>query len=399
MNKNFSILNSIDISNNLKSKQKIKIEKNINNLHKNLNKLTSSLSVLKKKFKFGFNNKTVKKYDKFQEVAIIGMGGSILGAKAIYGIFKNKIKKNFYFFDNLDKNNLINFKKKKNLNKVFFIIISKSGNTLETLINMTFFYKFISKKNAIIICEKRNNKLANLSKILDIDILEHKKYIGGRYSVLSEVGMFPLSIMGLDFKKIRKNIVQHLYNENKKDLIDNVCKISNIYSLKKFNTLVLLNYSSELDDLLSWLQQLLAESLGKKGNGLLPIISQAPKDHHSLLQLYLDGPKDKVYYIFKTQNKYKIPINKNIIYKQLKIKKNSLDHVVDAQKKALTKIFKKKNIPFREIVIKNLKEETVGSLFSYFMLETVLVGDAINVNPYDQPAVEEIKILTNKYLN
>ena len=264
---------------------------------------------------------------------------------------------------------------------------------------MTFFYKFISKKNAIIICEKRNNKLANLSKILDIDILEHKKYIGGRYSVLSEVGMFPLSIMGLDFKKIRKNIVQHLYNKNKKDLIDNVCKISNIYSLKKFNTLVLLNYSSELDDLLSWLQQLLAESLGKKGNGLLPLISQAPKDHHSLLQLYLDGPRDKVYYIFKTQNKYKIPINKNIIYKQLKIKKNSLDHVVDAQKKALTKIFKKKNIPFREIVIKNLKEETVGSLFSYFMLETVLVGDAINVNPYDQPAVEEIKILTNKYLN
>ena len=150
---------------------------------------------------------TVKKYllnfKKFNEFNLIGMGGSILGSEAIYDFLKKKIKKKVYFFNNLDEDKILNFKKKKNLSEILFIIISKSGNTVETLANI-FSLGIIKKyaKNVILISEK-NNFLHNLSKNLNLFHIEHKYYIGGRYSVLSEVGMLPAMLMGLKIDKFR----------------------------------------------------------------------------------------------------------------------------------------------------------------------------------------------------
>ena len=169
---------------------------------------------------------------------------------------------------------------------------------------------------------------------------------------------------------------------------------------KKLNNLVFFNYSPELDKFLYWSQQLIAESLGKKGKGFLPIISPAPKDHHSLLQLYLDGPEDKLFYVFGTDAGNKEKLNSNFLDKKLDFLNNkSLSQIKAAQKNAFLKSLKKKRIPFREFKIRDFSEKVLGELFSYFILETAIVGKLININPFDQPAVEEVKINTKRILS
>ena len=145
---------------------------------------------------------------------------------------------------------------------------------------------------------------------------------------------------------------------------------------------------------------MIAESLGKKNKGFLPVISKAPKDHHSLLQLYLEGPKDKIFYIFsaETQSKVKININKAIEKKNY-LNKKLIGKVKNAQKNALIKTLKKKDIPFREFKIKNFEEKTIGMFFSYFILETICIGKLSNINPFNQPAVEQVKMYTKKLLS
>ncbi len=166
------------------------------------------------------------------------------------------------------------------------------------------------------------------------------------------------------------------------------------------NNLIFLNYSPQLEQFLFWCQQLIAESLGKKNKGFLPVVSNAPKDHHSLLQLYLDGPKDKLFYIFSDHEKSKKRLNiKKIINQTCYFDKKNLKHIKVAQKNALIKSLKKKKIPFREFKIKKISEETLGDLFSYFMFETIIIGRLANLNPFDQPAVEQVKLFTKDLLS
>ena len=371
---------------------------NINHDIKNTKK---SLNVLNDKFKFNFKIKDLKKFKKFKTIAIIGMGGSILGAEAISGFLNIKIKKKIYFFNDLDSNKISNFKKKKNLKKVLFLIISKSGNTIETLSN-TFALNIIKKnsKNIIIISEKKNNLLFSISKKFNLFYVEHKNHVGGRYSVLSEVGIIPAYLMGINILKLRSNNLKFLNGKEMLYLRDSAIKLANLLNSKKINNLIFLCYSQELEKFLFWCQQLIAESLGKKNKGFLPMISCVPKDHHSLLQLYLDGPKNKLFHIFSIDEKSKEKIN---IKKKLNmnnfLNKKNLSRVKLAQKNALITAFKKNNIPFREFKIKTMKEEVLGKLFSYFMLETVIIGKLIKVNPYDQPAVEQVKVRTKKLLS
>jgi len=168
---------------------------------------------------------------------------------------------------------------------------------------------------------------------------------------------------------------------------------------KRNNNLIFLNYVPELEKFLYWCQQLIAESLGKKNKGFLPVVSNVPKDHHSLLQLYLDGPRDKFFSIFSFENKSKNKLNlKSKIYKKINLNKKRLSTIKNAQKNALIKAFKKKKIPFREFKIKKLNEETLGKLFSYFIVETILIGKLVGINPFNQPAVEEVKVFTKKLL-
>lgn len=371
----------------------LEIEKDIKN-----NKKT--LSVLDKNFKLNIKIKDLKKFKKFTKIAFIGMGGSILGAEAIHNFFQRKIKKKIYFFNNIDEKKIISFKKKEDLSKVLFVIISKSGNTIETLSN-TFSLNILKKKaNNIILISEKNNPLSILSKELNLFHIEHRDYIGGRYSVLSEVGLIPAYLMGINIKKLRSKIMYCFDDKNLNFLKESTIKLASLISSKKFSSLIFLNYFPELDKFLYWFQQLIAESLGKKNKGLLPMVSTAPKDHHSLLQLYLDGPNDKIFNIFSFENnselKTSIPRGSSVdhFFNQKKLNK-----IKNAQKYALIKVLKKKKIPFREFKIKKNNEEVLGKLFSLFITETIIIGKLLNINPFDQPAVEQVKVYTKKLLS
>ena len=368
----------------------------------NLDKPESFFHSLSRKFSYNFNLKDFKKYKKFKNIVLIGMGGSVIGSEAIYKFLQEKIKKNFIFLNNIDETKLKKIKKENKTNNTLFIIISKSGSTVETITNFLAL-KIIKKrsKNILIITEKNNNLLHSLAKKMELPIIEHKHYIGGRFSVLSEVGMLPAFLMGLSIKRIRNNLLIPLKNSNINFLIKNIIKLSTLLENRKINNLVFCNFIPELDGFLSWSQQLIAESLGKNGKGFLPTISTAPKDHHSLLQLYLDGPKDKLFYIFSfsKNKKTSYKLNPRIFDKKFDfLKKKNISQIKIAQKKAFLTILKKKKIPFRELVIKDKTEETIGELLSLFMIEIAIVGKTININPFNQPAVEELKVVTKKLL-
>jgi len=322
------------------------------------------------------------------------MGGSILGAETIYQFLNHKVKKKFIFLNNLKSN----LSKKDKSKKIINLIISKSGNTIETILNSSYLINQNKKNINIFITEKKNNYLFNLADKLKSEIIEHKNYIGGRYSVLSEVGMLPAELMGLKTNKFKR--FNYLINNNNfiNQLICNVESTLKFTKQKKFNSIIL-NYDERSENLFRWYQQLIAESLGKKSKGILPIISMMPRDNHSLLQLYLDGPKINFFTFFgvkeKNSNKIKDSIMQNS-YPYLKNK--SFFDILCAQKQAAQRIFKKKKIPFRSFEIIKRNEESLGELFCFFILETILLGRALKVNLFDQPSVELIKKETKRIL-
>ena len=377
---------------NFKNKKIKNIKAKTNNLKKyEWLKNYPLLKSFTKSFKYSYSKKDINKYKFYKDFRLIGMGGSILGTEAIYQFLRHKIKKNFYFHNNL-------IPQIKNLKKMPNIVVSKSGETLETISNFNIILKNKNNKN-IIITENTNNYLRRLSNKIKSDIFEHKNYIGGRYSVLSEVGMLPAELMGLkekNFKKFNYLIKNKRFLEN---LIINVENIIHYVKKNKKNSIIL-NYDESSENFFKWYQQLTAESLGKKSKGITPIISSMPKDNHSLLQLYLDGPKNCFFTFFnvtsKTSNKQS---NKFILDDKKYLKNKNLSEILEAQEKSTQNIFKKKNIPFRSFNIKKKDENTLGELFCFCVLETILLGHALKVNPLDQPSVELIKTETKRLLS
>ena len=379
---------NISFKNFLTKNKNILVKKKLNLILKEKNQVISSLS---KSYKDSFSKKNIKHFNKKFDYRIIGMGGSTLGAQAIYDFLKKKIKKNFIFVDNLNafKNN----KAKKNFNN---LIISKTGNTTETIVNANILIK--KKDKNLIITEKKESYLSLLAEKLKAEVVDHNNYIGGRYSVLSEVGMLPAELMGLNYKNFRQlnNLVKN--KSFMKALISNVETTIYFLKAKKFNSIII-NYDEQSTNLFNWYQQLVAESLGKKKKGILPIISVMPKDNHSVMQLYLDGFKNNFFTFFYSHEKNSSKINnERVLLEQKFLKNKDINQIMYAQKKATEFVFKKKNIPFRSFEIKKRDEKTLGELFCFFILETILIGRTLKVNPFDQPAVELIKKETKKIL-
>ena len=379
---------NISFKNFLIHKKKIVVKKNLNLI---LNEETQVISSLSKSYKDSFSKKNTKHFNKKLDYRIIGMGGSTLGAQAIYDFLKKKIKKKFIFVDNLNTSK--NKQTKKNLNN---LIISKSGNTTETIVNANILIK--KKDRNLFITEKKKSYLSLLAQKLKAEVVDHNNYIGGRYSVLSEVGMLPAELMGLNYKKFRQlnNLVNNKFFM--KSLVSNVESTIHFLKTKKFNSIVI-NYDEQSTNLFNWYQQLVAESLGKEKKGLLPIISIMPKDNHSVMQLYLDGFKNNFFTFFYSHENNSSKINNDLVLPEQKFLKNKdINQIMFAQKKATEIVFKKKNIPFRSFEIKKRDEKTLGELFCFFILETILIGKALKINPFDQPAVELIKKETKKIL-
>ncbi len=344
-----------------------------------------------------FLKKIILKKKLHKNILIVGMGGSVLGTKMLSSFFG--LDNNYYFLDSLN-NSAVNDLIRKDLSKFSIFIISKSGQTLETLTNCNIILNNFNKrkkeisKNFIIISE-RNSILFNFAKKNNILFFEHNINLSGRYSVLSEAGLL---MFNLDYKKIMQGINSVLKKDLKKNLINNAATLLTLITKSKIDTHVSLIYTHNLLNYGYWHQQLLAESIGKNGKDFTPIISECPKDHHSIMQLYLDGKRNKFFTFFKTiNNKIDQPIKD---YFDQKLKKNSLNNIVDAQFNATIKVFKKNLIPFRVILIDQKKPiQSFISLLVYSMLETAILCKALDLNPFNQPAVEAIKKETYSLLS
>jgi glucose-6-phosphate isomerase len=372
-----------------KKKTPTQIKKLFNLFESLINSDNKILSSMDKSYKDSYTKKLISSLKNIANVNLIGMGGSTLGAKAIYNFLEPK--KKFNFIDNFS-----NFLSKQDKGKNINLIISKSGNTLETISNSNILINRRMKN--IFITENKKSYLMSLASKLKAEVIHHNNFIGGRYSVLSEVGMLPAELMGFKPEKFRRlnNLLK-----NKQFINSLIQGVSCILTLNKNNITnsIILNYDDRSNDLFSWYQQLVAESLGKKNKGILPIVSVMPRDNHSLMQYYLDGVKNNFFTLFfvKERNSNKIN-NRSILKSHYYLKNKSLNDISFSQFRATEKVFAKKNLPYRSFVISKRNEEILGELFTFFILETILLGMAMKVNPYNQPAVELIKTDATKFL-
>ena len=356
-----------------------------------LNENSQIIKSLGKTYQNSYKKKQLDKYKKSSNFRVIGMGGSALGTQAIYDFLKHKIKKKFVFINDLQK------KQKKETKKGFTnLVVSKSGNTIETIVNSNILIKKGDKN--IFITENKKSYLRILAERLKAEIVDHNNFIGGRYSVLSEVGMLPTELMGLNTNNFKQ---LNVLIKNKKffdSLVNNVASIFFLIKKKRYNS-VIINYDEKSESLFNWYQQLVAESLGKKKKGILPVISKMPRDNHSVMQYYLEGSQKNLFTFFYVHdNKADKIKNQNILSSYNFLKNKKISNIIYAQKKATENIFNLKKIPFRSFEIVRRDEKALGELFCFFILETILLGKILNVNPFDQPAVELIKKETKKIL-
>ena len=387
MVKNFFLLKNFKniFSKNNDKKKILKILKEV------LNENSQIIKSLGKTYQNSYKKKQLGKYKKSSNFRVIGMGGSALGTQAIYDFLKHKIKKKFVFINDLQK------KQKKETKKGFTnLVVSKSGNTIETIVNSNILIKKDDKN--IFITENKKSYLRILAERLKAEIVDHNNFIGGRYSVLSEVGMLPAELMGLNTNNFKQ---LNVLIKNKKffdSLVNNVASIFFLIKKKRYNS-VIINYDEKSESLFNWYQQLVAESLGKKKKGILPVISKMPRDNHSVMQYYLEGSQKNLFTFFYVHDDKADKIkNQNILSSYNFLKNKKISNIIYAQKKATENVFNLKEIPFRSFEISRRDEKALGELFCFFILETILLGKILNVNPFDQPAVELIKKETKKIL-
>lgn len=363
--------------------------------------------------------------DETKDVVILGTGGSSLGGQTLaqladYGVpcltaLREGIR--LHFMDNLDPVTFERFLEVLPLNTARFIAVSKSGGTGETLMQTIAVIEalqnngFSIEKHMFGLSEpqKPNAKPNGLRALLEpfnVSFLEHDTGVGGRYSVLTNVGLLPAAIMGLDIALIRKGAAQTLNAFlNAKTLAENLPAAGAALNLAAIDAgkplHVMMAYGDRFALLMKWWVQLWAESVGKDGHGSQPIAALGPVDQHSQLQLYLAGPKDKLFSVITTDVAHK----GNVLSKTLCAQAGEADFgartigdLVAAQGKATADTLAKNGCPTRRIHVPILNEESLGGLLMHFMLETILAGYALGIDPFDQPAVEEGKILAKTYL-
>ena len=355
-----------------------------------------------------------KKLKNFKTVLFLGTGGSSLGGKTLVSFNNYLFEKSFpniFFLENIDEHSINCLVNRIDLNNTAVVVISKSGETIET-ISQFFFIKNKMKSvkdkhnRFFVITENKKSTLKDIQESEGYYFIEHKKNIGGRFSIFSVVGLLPAAISGFKINEFREGgllFLEHITNHNGK-LFDDLFLISTSLikmSKENYNISVFMPYVDRLYNLSYWYRQLWAESVGKNNMGITPVNALGTVDQHSQLQLYLDGPKDKFFTFISTKfnhSKHTLDCSfgKNKKYKLLHNK--SLEKLLFFEMKATIEILKKKKMPIRVIEINEINEGSLGSIVMYFFIETIFSCYLMNVNPFDQPAVEEGKTLTKKFL-
>ena len=345
--------------------------------------------------------------DSFNTLIIVGMGGSVLNPKTIIKFVEteNKNKDNvvFKFLDTLDPVAINFILSKVDIKKTAFLIISKSGNTIETnciasvLINICKKHGISSiSKNFFFILSDNYSKLRTIAQDWNATIIKHPD-ISGRYSFFTEVALFPALINNVDIKQLcfgANKVIEEMYSlQANSAVVKGATFIALMHEVGK-KLIVNLCYTNKLQAFMEWQEQLISESLGKNGKGITPQSKIGPSFQHSLLQLYLNGPKDKCFTLISVDE-----LSDN--FKSEYIDKqdfNYLNKILKVERECVYKTLKDATFPFREFIIKELSLSSLGALIAHNIIETVLVGYLLRLNPFDQPAVEYVKKEIEKYI-
>jgi glucose-6-phosphate isomerase len=355
-------------------------------------------------------------------VVVIGIGGSNLGTQAIYealyGHFKDITtveKPLIIFLDTLNQSSLeqlAHFLKKYRFASHEYVInvVTKSGTTTETLANTELILPLLSKsKSRVVATTDSHSPLYDIAQKKGWDVLTIPKMVGGRYSVFSSVGLFPLALMGFDTKQLLEGALDAREKNTSEDIRYNPAAISALllYLHHKKGYVVNNNFffNPELESVGKWYRQLMGESIGKKGKGIVPMVSIGSNDHHSMLQLYLGGTTT-IYTSFYWVEKntvipdldLKIPhqVELGDLTKQLEDKKPQ--DVLRAIYKATKISYKKNNLPYSEIAMDTISEYSLGKLLQFKMIEMMYLGNLLGVDAFNQPNIEEYKEETRQLM-
>lgn len=313
---------------------------------------------------------------KFENILVLGIGGSSQGLKCLSAAlapYQNKPK--LFVAENPDPMVANPLLESLDFSKTLLVVISKSGATIETWTLFDCFRKRVQPDQMVVITEKKESPLYQVVTKEKAAFLEVPKNIGGRFSVFSPVGLFPLALLGVDIDSLLNGARNSLENPNIFYHNGTIHFLSNRDHGK--NISVLMSYGECFKEFGPWYAQLWAESLGKNGKGQTPIAATGPKDQHSLAQLFLDGPKDKLITFVKLKED----------------PKNPLSHLMERECLATTQALWDANCPSVTLTLEKPDAENFGALLMGCQIQTAFTGHLMGLNPYDQPAVEKIKQL------
>jgi len=360
----------------------------------------------------------LSRLDKFKQkhIVVVGIGGSSLGAKAVntFLSYKKKNNRKLHFLETTDPITLKSSLNNIDLNDALFIIISKSGGTIETMSIFKYILsiKKFNKKDFIFVTDM-DSPLFKLGIEEEIETFYLPKNVGGRFSVLSSVGLIPLYLMGYNVNKFLKGArkIRSEFFDEDGEIKEALLKKASFYAeyMLHYNINALFSYSELFRDFNAWYVQLWAESLGKKqiysqlNVGLTPVGLIGPTDQHSFLQLIVEGPKDKTVTFLKIKNfndDTKIPNESIKFLEKLDIiNEVEFSTLINMQADSIIENLKNRNVPLDIIEIEEANIYYMGQLFYYYELLTSLTGKMLNVDTYNQPGVEEGKKILKEKLS
>ena len=355
-------------------------------------------------------------YRRFHSVLVIGMGGASLGGKALCSLFQSWVMSDSsfpftYFLDNLDPEIFWELMSDLNPKTTGVLVISKSGETAETLMLLMRCLEYwkdlltpyeISTNFTAVTTPK--SALARVAKRNQFSIIPHPPHIGGRFSCFTVVGLLPLIMVGGDPRKVRQGgalTLKNFFSQKNSLPLQGATVIHALLEKSSITNHVLMPYGDAFAPFAQWARQLMAESLGKDGKGLTPLTALGPCDQHSQLQLYLDGPKDKCFTLFTERQRPREKLKPEVwdALPELDfLASSTMEELMAAEQKATAHVLAKNNCAVRSFSVKTFNELSMGALMTHFMIETLLLGELLGVDPLTQPAVDGVKVLTRRFL-
>ncbi|MDA9163481.1 hypothetical protein N9N97_01195 [Rickettsiaceae bacterium] len=337
----------------------------------------------------------------YTDLIVIAMGGAMLNPATVIELSnKHDSATKIHFLYSTDPLVLQNLFSKLRLKNCAILAVSNSGETLETIALVGAMIAEFEKAGIIdlgkrfyFITNPLEGKLYKIAQKINATILPHTEKISGRYSGLTNVTSFAAQVVGIDMDQYLSgaNLVINDFLEQKENS-QSAISAANIFNAAK-PMMINIGYLQQFDSYLEWYSQIISESLGKDGQGITPVRGLGPNDQHSMLQLYLDGPKDKLYSLFYIkESSQDLPDYNTCSLEELDyISNKSLTDIHSANFEATKQALINRDLPVRSIVIKDLSSSTIGGLVAYSMLEVIILGHIMQINPFNQPGVELIK--------